>query len=200
MHIQGFALVRAVLLFLFLTIDPDGLWLWLFFLPPLPTCWPHCPIVMKAYIQTNNAHSGLRPGTSSLVVFVSNNWPWWLMALALFPSPPPPPSPPVDHIVRLLWKLTYRLIMPRQIYLVFILNLVKPLVTLISWNWREVWGGGGREEKEPWLFLKAFLTPPTPTSYFHNNRTMWSTSLLVKICRYGERKKSLFPLQFSTPS
>ena len=26
---------------------------------------------------------------------------------------------------------------------------------------------------------------------FHNNRTMWSTKLLVKICRWGGRKKSL---------
>ena len=25
---------------------------------------------------------------------------------------------------------------------------------------------------------------------FHNNRTMWSTNLHVKICRWGKRKKS----------
>ena len=29
---------------------------------------------------------------------------------------------------------------------------------------------------------------------FHNNRTMWSTSLHVKICRCRERKKSRFTL------
>ena len=49
----------------------------------------------------------------------------------------------VDHIVRLLWKFTYRLIRPRQTYLVFILNLVKPLVTKIYWSSCEVGGGGG---------------------------------------------------------
>ena len=52
----------------------------------------------------------------------------------------------VDHIVRLLWKFTYRLIRPRQPYLVFILNLVKPLVTLISWKWRQVGGKGKRAQ------------------------------------------------------
>ena len=25
--------------------------------------------------------------------------------------------------------------------------------------------------------------------YFHNNRTMWSTNLRVKICRWGEKEK-----------
>ena len=52
----------------------------------------------------------------------------------------------VDHIVQLLWKFTYRLIRPRQTYLVFILNLVKPLVTLINWSSCDV---GGEKEKEP---------------------------------------------------
>ena len=49
----------------------------------------------------------------------------------------------VDHIVRLLCNFTHSLIRPRQTYLVFILNLVKPLVTLINWSSCEVGGGGG---------------------------------------------------------
>ena len=52
----------------------------------------------------------------------------------------------IDDIVPLLWKFTYRLIRPRQTYLVFILNLVKPLVTLIYWSSCEVGGGGGKKE------------------------------------------------------
>ena len=123
-----------------------------------------------------------------------------------------------DHIVWLLWKFTYRLIRPRQTYLVFILNLVKPLVTLISWNWREV----GEKEKEPEpptavctncmkldsaLFPSQFRRLSMKIKYvcrglislyinFHNNRTMWSTNLHVKIGRWGgeERKPwTLFP-------
>ena len=50
----------------------------------------------------------------------------------------------VDYIVRLLWKFTYRLIRLRKTYLVFILNLVKPLVTLIYWSSCEVGGKGKR--------------------------------------------------------
>ena len=61
----------------------------------------------------------------------------------------------VDHIVRLLWKFTYRLMRPRQTYLVFILNLVKPLVTLINWNWREV-GWNSRFGGNLLLFLGNF--------------------------------------------
>ena len=48
-----------------------------------------------------------------------------------------------DDIVQLLWKFTYRVIRPWQTYLVFILNLVKPLVTLIYWSSYDVGGGGG---------------------------------------------------------
>ena len=30
---------------------------------------------------------------------------------------------------------------------------------------------------------------------FHNNRTMWSTNLIVKICRWGQKEKEPFSLQ-----
>ena len=68
---------------------------------------------------------------------------------ALFPSSPPPPHLRiftckfVDHFIGVLWKFTYRPIRPRQIYFVFILNLVKPLVTLKN---ELVWGGGKRKK------------------------------------------------------
>ena len=32
---------------------------------------------------------------------------------------------------------------------------------------------------------------------FHNNRTMWSTKLHVKICRWGEKEKEPRPLTVS---
>ena len=32
---------------------------------------------------------------------------------------------------------------------------------------------------------------------FHNNRTMWSTNLHVKICRWGEKEKEPFFITLS---
>ena len=72
---------------------------------------------------------------------------FWLHFGALFPFSPHLQiftCKFVDYIFRLLWKFTYRIIRPQQTYLVFILNLVKSLVTLIHWRSCEVGGKGKR--------------------------------------------------------
>ena len=109
-----------------------------------------------------------------------------LTRAALFPFPPHLQFVTckfVDHIVRLLQKLqkfTYRLIRPRQTYLVFILNLVKPLVTLIFWMRRLL--RRGEKEKEPqepsFLILSdKFLINSSGFSHFRSRRcrVCWKT-------------------------
>ena len=70
-----------------------------------------------------------------------------------------------DQIVRLIWKLTDRLIRPWQIYLVFIINLVKPLVTLRNWSSSEVVGGGGRKKSQFYKLIICLVQVVTKFAY-----------------------------------